>query len=109
MKQWNKDYFGNVEQKIHQKEDSILALQIDMDSNPLDENYTLLKDAKSTLHNLLQAEETCWKQKSRVKWLDEGNHNTRFFHLSAKIRGKSNTIDNISYNGKNLVDHHDIK
>lgn len=61
LKRWNKDYFGNVEQKIHQKEDSILALQIDMDSNPLDGNYTLLKDAKSALHNLLQAEETCWK------------------------------------------------
>lgn len=82
-----------------------------MDSNPLDHTSALLDVAKSSLHNLLQAKETHWKQKPRVKWLKEGNPNTKFFHLSAKmkIRGSSNMIDRITFDGRTLVDPQEIK
>lgn len=80
-----------------------------MDFNPSESNSMALADAKSSLHNLLKAEETHWKQKSRIKWFSEGNQNTKFFHLNAKIRGNKNTIDKVLFNGKILEDSHEIE
>lgn len=106
---WNRDIFGSLKQNIKMAEDSILSLQIDMDSSPSEITSLALAEAKFSLHNLLQAEGTHWKQKSRVKWLVEGNKNTRFFHLSAKIRGSGSTIDRISLNDRTLESPQDIK
>lgn len=55
-----------------------------MDSSPSNQLLFELNQAKSSLHNL-KVEETYWKQKSRNKWSSEGNKDTKFFHLSAKI------------------------
>lgn len=34
-----------------------------------------------------------WKQRAKVHWLQHGDRNTRFFHLSASQRQKRNRID----------------
>lgn len=41
--------------------------------------------------------------------MEEGNKNTRLFHLFAKIRGCSKTIDHISFEGRSLTRPQDIK
>lgn len=64
---------------------------------------------KSSLQNLLQDEKIHWKQKSRISWLQEGDKNTRFFHLTAKIRGTKNRIDKVEYKGNTLENHPQIK
>lgn len=33
-----------------------------------------------------------WSQKSRIKWLKEGDMNTKFFHLMVNWRRKKNEI-----------------
>lgn len=63
-----------------------------------------LNCARANLHNLLQAEEMHWEQKSRIKWLAEGNRNTKFFHLYAKLRGCHNTIDRIAIGNSSISD-----
>ncbi|WCJ39636.1 RNA binding RNA-directed DNA polymerase [Euphorbia peplus] len=44
------------------------------------------------LDMILIQEEIVWFQKSRVKWLNLGDRNTSFFHLSTVIRRKRNKI-----------------
>ncbi|WOL01817.1 hypothetical protein Cni_G10534 [Canna indica] len=37
-------------------------------------------------------EETYWRQKSRIKWMKEGDKNSSFFHATTKIRRNYNSI-----------------
>lgn len=47
-------------------------------------------------------EEIRWKQRSRVRWLREGDANTKFFHLRASCRRSINSISQLS-DGNNLL------
>ncbi|XXG83137.1 hypothetical protein AAC387_Pa10g0964 [Persea americana] len=84
LKTWIKEVFGNLKTNISTTENNILLLQESMDSVPLDPTKSALGLARCTLQNLLQAEETHWKQKSRANWLQEGDRNTNFFTLPQK-------------------------
>ncbi|KAM2666646.1 hypothetical protein EV2_018455 [Malus domestica] len=58
----------------------------------------------------IEGEEIFWKQKSRVKWLQEGDRNTRFFHLSTIIRRRRNKIEGLWNNdGVWVEDKEDLK
>lgn len=58
MSSWNKEVFGNLHHNIKRAEEHIQSLQLAMDASPADHLLEDLNQAKSTLHNLLQAEET---------------------------------------------------
>ena len=55
----------------------------------------IVLDKKTLLWSLYRAEEQAWQQKSRVKWLQEEDRNTKFFHLMASLRRKVNYIDKL--------------
>jgi hypothetical protein len=44
------------------------------------------------MDELLYREEMMGSQRSRIAWLMEGDHNTKFFHRKAAARAKKNTI-----------------
>ncbi|KAK2636468.1 hypothetical protein Ddye_031260 [Dipteronia dyeriana] len=52
----------------------------------------------------LRKEEQMWRQKSRVKWLKEGDMNSRFFHCMENGRRRSNHIGDIHFDGVRYVD-----
>jgi hypothetical protein len=39
-----------------------------------------------------QQEETLWRQKYRIRWLKEGERNTKFFHRTTMVRRAHNKI-----------------
>ena len=49
-------------------------------------------------------EEITWRQKSRVKWLREGDKNTRFVHRVANSNHRTNSIDRLSIDGPLTTD-----
>eukprot|EP00253_Pinus_taeda_P003282 PITA_03282 len=60
--------------------------------------------------NFCKQEEIFWRQKSRVKWLKEGERNTRFFHRSTLANRNHNGISSIKdERGKLLSSHEDIE
>lgn len=63
-----------------------------------------LTSAKYVLHNWLLVESAHWKQKAKISWLEDGDRNTRFFHLSAKSRSLCNQIDGITVGGNLFED-----
>ena len=52
----------------------------------------------SELEHSLQ-EVISWRQKSRIFWLKEGDHCTKFFHRVANSNKRSNSIESLSING----------
>ncbi|CAA0841934.1 DNAse I-like superfamily protein, partial [Striga hermonthica] len=50
---------------------------------------------KSDLNLAYRYEERFWKQKARIQWLREGDHNSKFFHAQVKQRRVTNSLDSI--------------
>lgn len=56
-------------------------------------NYQVKKrDLSIDLDNLCLLEERMWRQKSRVKRLQENDRNTTYFHMMASCKRRSNVI-----------------
>jgi hypothetical protein len=50
------------------------------------------------LEKALLQEEISWRQKSRIKWLKEGDKCTKFFHSMANLNKRYNTIESLLIN-----------
>ena len=69
--------------------------------------FNSLTAAREDLGRLLCMEETFWKQKSRVQWLQEGDKNTKFFHAVAKDNHRRHMIRKIQLEDGTWVEDQD--
>eukprot|EP00253_Pinus_taeda_P036567 PITA_36567 len=111
LKEWNKKEYGNifeakkiVEGKMQKLNQTLIMEGFDKEKNDLAAKY------HQNWENLCKQAEIFWRQKSRVQWLKEGEHNTRFFHRSTMENRAHNRISSIKdEGGKMLSVHEDIK
>ena len=87
LKEWNKVSFG----ELNEKKKSILNDLANFDAIEQEEVFTsehLVQRAlrKRELEELILREEIHWRQKARVKWVKEGDCNSKFFHKVANER-----------------------
>lgn len=96
LKVWNKSVFGKLEELVEEKKDGIMQL------NHIDEAFGL-EDEEIVRRNQLTVEfirSAIWRdkllaQKAKVKWISEGDVNSKFFHNWINRRAKSNGIEGI--------------
>ncbi|XP_010463327.1 PREDICTED: uncharacterized protein LOC104743994 [Camelina sativa] len=93
LKRWNKEVFGNVQQRKDKLVAEIQAVQDLLDVHQtdvlLDQEEVLLKEFEV----VLEQEELIWFQKSREKWFVLGDRNTSYFQTSTVIRRRRNQVE----------------
>ncbi|GAU51438.1 hypothetical protein TSUD_413380, partial [Trifolium subterraneum] len=93
LKTWNKEVYGNIDSKIEELTNDIDVLELKSETVGLEEEE-LIKRKKMfhELWGLLKCKDTLEFQKSRSRWLMEGDANTGYFHACVKGRRRSNSI-----------------
>lgn len=111
IKKWNKEEFGNIfedKQKLEGEMESIqqkMILEGRTEDSINKEGIILGK-----LEERRKLEEVLWRHKSRIKWLREGECNTKFFHQAMiKHRQRNRILSIKDKNGKRDVEQEEIE
>lgn len=92
LKAWNLKVFGRVDERIRKAREELYAIQSQLSLDQFNERQRLAEEDILKLDELnpaLDTEEAFFKQKARVSWLKDGDHNTQYFHATlTEIRAR---------------------
>ncbi|KAG7576912.1 hypothetical protein ISN45_Aa03g012390 [Arabidopsis thaliana x Arabidopsis arenosa] len=92
IKDLMKENFSDLEKRVAEAHSTLDALQLLTLNDPSPINIQNEISAKEVWLHLSLAEESFFKQKSRLRWLGEGDSNTSFFHSVTAARNAKNAI-----------------
>ncbi|XP_042065548.1 uncharacterized protein LOC121809062 [Salvia splendens] len=84
LKDWNKNVFGNLHANLSEAETEVAAAQTAFEMDPSTPNRANIKKHIARYILLLKMEEDLWRQKASVRWLKEGDINTKFYQSWVK-------------------------
>lgn len=84
--------FGNVFTKIEELKQIIKSAQ---DIPPTTSTMEMEKSAHHDLNEVLTRERILWRDKVKGKWLQKGDNNTTYFHLTTIAHRRSNRIHHL--------------
>lgn len=91
-KSLNQSSFSNIQARTRESFERLESIQRQVLVRPSQELFVEEQEARTIWLQLASAEESFFKQKSRIRWLDEGDANTWFFHKSVKANLSKNII-----------------
>lgn len=106
----NKNYFGNITERVKQAFEALCICQNQVLLDPTPSKFAEAEELSNIWHKLAAIEERFFRQKSCIKWLQAGDHNTTFFHRAVQSRNTKSSIKVlINRDGETLTAARDIK
>ena len=110
IKIWNKESFGDVRGKKLDLMQQLQVLETTENQGSLSaERRGHRAELQTELEKTLRLDEISWRQKSRIKWLKEGDKNTKFFHRIANANRRKNFIDHMCQGGETWESQEEIR
>ena len=93
LRGWAKNISGVYKRERDRLVQVIEDLEAKADTNPLGHGErAVLNDASSRLASLRRDEEAKWAQRAKVKHVQEGGNNTKYFHMIANGKHRKKRI-----------------
>jgi hypothetical protein len=99
IKEWNKEEYGGMEERVERLVEEISAIDEKGEEESLSE---------VELWRLLKAKDSLLVQRSKSRWLKEGDTNSKYFHNCVKLRKCRNSIKALKDNDGWVVSPFDV-
>ncbi|CAN6543407.1 unnamed protein product [Malus baccata var. baccata] len=100
LTRWSRNKFKQRGQQIEELTVQLVELQKQWGTN-----FRAIQEKQKLIVDLQAQEASFWHQRSRVKWLREGDLNTKFFHQSTLQRRRRNLILKLKVDDGQWVEH----
>ncbi|KAF7806997.1 putative RNA-directed DNA polymerase [Senna tora] len=101
VSEWSKKTFKKADSEITSLKNRVQDLS---NSRHSIQNQKEIDECKKKIEDLWKQEEMFWKSRARIKWLKEGERNSKFFHAVTLQRRAQNRITRIKNADENWID-----
>ena len=102
LTKWSKNNFGNVRRELEKKRQLLAqAERVAINGGSVQR----MKKLEQEINVLMDREAKLWRQRAKIQWLKDRDHNTTFFHSKASQRRRKNHIKGL-YNHKGQWNTH---
>ncbi|WMV39129.1 hypothetical protein MTR67_032514 [Solanum verrucosum] len=101
---WSRIAYGDFHEEPKKLENTIKDLEENSINNNTPENRINISKAKVEFTRFLKIQEKVLSQKARIKWLEDGDTNSAFFHRVIKDKRKKHSIHKIKDQEGNWVE-----
>ncbi|XP_024190514.1 uncharacterized protein LOC112194518 [Rosa chinensis] len=109
LKSWSKEQVGDVHAQVAHSRAALDAIQAEISTHGLsDERLNVETAAHNNYLSALSLQATLLRDKSRLRWLKDGDRNTTFVHNMVRVRRLQNSITSLLVGDMVLNDQADI-
>ncbi|KAJ1403557.1 hypothetical protein SESBI_27265, partial [Sesbania bispinosa] len=91
LQRWHNKTFRRADYQIFNLNEELQQL-LNVDTVEFGSNWERIQDLRNQIDSLRRQEGLYWAQRSRIKWLQYGDRNSRFFHASTVQRRDRNKL-----------------